>query len=118
MKVLALLGNGGKHMKKTLICLLLCLSLVAAVPVFATEPDPQYSFGSWNETIWVEIPGLADADVTAVSYTGPVTGSLTGQDLEFLVRDTDAGVRIDIPGLPVITASPFPLPIKVFTTKV
>lgn len=87
-------------MKKTWLCIALCLSLLASAPVVATELVWETRAGGWNETAWVEISGVSDSDVTAVSYAGPVTGSLIGQDLEFLVRNTDTGVRIDIPGLP------------------
>ena len=86
-------------MRKRICCLLLCVCLLASVPVFATEEPVSYS-GGWNETIWFEAPEMLDADVTAVSYAGPVSGSLTGQDFEHLVRDTANGLRIDIPGLP------------------
>lgn len=87
-------------MRKRILCLFLCACLVASVSVFAEEPSPESYVGGWNETIWFEIPGCSDSDVTAVSYTGPISGSLTGQDFEYLVRDTEDGVRIDIPGLP------------------
>lgn len=86
-------------MKRILTGLLLCVYLLAAVPAFATVEPISYS-GGWNETIWFEAPDVFDADVTAVSYTGPVSGSLSGQDFEYLVRDTENGLRIDIPGLP------------------
>ena len=88
-------------MRKRILCLLLCACLLASLPVFATEnPVQSMEAGGWNETLWAKLPGVSDADVTAVSYTGPVSGSLTGQDFEYLVRDMEDGVRIDIPGLP------------------
>ena len=88
-------------MKKRFICLCLCLCLcVAALPAVATEATPESVFGAWNETVYVEIPHYRDADVVAVRYTGPISGSLEGQDLTYLVRDMEDGVRIDIPGLP------------------
>ncbi|MCM1441796.1 MAG: GDSL-type esterase/lipase family protein, partial [Roseburia sp.] len=55
--------------------------------------------GGGLETIFAEIPDVADADVTAVKWSGTATGELTGEDLEYLVRDVEGGVRIDIPGL-------------------
>jgi len=87
-------------MKKRIACVLLCLCMLTSLPVFATEPLPESRFGSWNETIYVEIPGIKDGDVTAVHYAGPVSGTLSGQDFTYLVRDMENGVRIDIPGLP------------------
>ena len=87
-------------MRKRFLSVLLCICLLASVSVFATEPSPEYSYGGWNESLWMEIPQTNAAEVTAVTYTGPVSGSLTGQDLTYLVRDTDQGLRVDIPGLP------------------
>lgn len=60
--------------------------------------------GGWFETLFAELENVTDAQVTAVSYSGPMSGSLEGEDLEYLVRDAknSAGkdvVRIDIPGL-------------------
>lgn len=57
------------------------------------------SVGGYNETIYAQISGIEDADVTAVSYSGTMSGSLTGQDFQYLVRDNNGGVRIDIPGV-------------------
>lgn len=57
------------------------------------------SVGGWFESIYAEIPGIEDADVTGVSYKGTMSGSLTGEDFQYLVRDYNGGVRIDIPGL-------------------
>ena len=53
----------------------------------------------WFETITATISGVTDSQVTSVSYSGPTSGSLTGQDLQYLVRDENGSVRIDIPGL-------------------
>ena len=55
--------------------------------------------GGWNEMLFAVFSGIQDADVTAVSYSGAANGTLQGQDLQYLVRDTQQGVRIDIPGL-------------------
>lgn len=67
--------------------------------------------GGWMESIYAEISGVEDADVTEVSYEGAMTGSLTGEDLEYLVRSNgNGGVRIDIPGL---KAGTYTLTVKV-----
>ena len=58
----------------------------------------EYS-GGWNEMAYMGISGIKDADVTGVSYSGASNGSLTGEDLEYLVRDVDGGVRVDLLGL-------------------
>ena len=63
------------------------------------------SVGGWNEMAYMVVSGANDASVTGVSYSGPVSGTLTGQDFEYLVRDTDSGVRVDIPGLTAGTYS-------------
>ncbi len=56
--------------------------------------------GGWNEMLYAVLSGVQDADVTAVSYSGKASGTLSGDDLTYLVRDTQQGVRVDIPGLP------------------
>ncbi len=63
------------------------------------------SAGGWNEMLYVVYSGVKDADVTGVSYSGAVSGSLTGDDFKYLVRDTDSGLRVDIPGVPAGTYS-------------
>ena len=55
--------------------------------------------GGWNEMAYVVCSGLSDADVKGVSYSGAASGTLTGEDFEYLVRDTDAGLRVDLLGL-------------------
>ncbi len=60
--------------------------------------------GGWFETLFAELENVTDAQVTAVSYSGPMSGSLEGDDLTYLVRDAKNSegkdvVRIDIPGL-------------------
>lgn len=60
--------------------------------------------GGWFESLYAELDGVTDAQVTAVTYTGPMSGALAGEDLEYLVRNATlssgkSGVRIDIPGL-------------------
>lgn len=73
------------------------------------------SVNGWNESIYAEIAGVSDADVKAVSYSGTISGSLTGDDLEYLVRDNgNDGVRIDIPGL---KAGTYTLTVEVGSSK-
>ena len=55
--------------------------------------------GGWNEMAYLVCSGLSDANVTGVSYSGASTGSLKGEDLEYLVRDVEEGVRVDLLGL-------------------
>ncbi len=57
------------------------------------------SAGGWNEIAYLVVDGVNDAGVTSVSYSGPTSGTLTGDDFIYLVRDVDNGVRVDIPGL-------------------
>lgn len=56
--------------------------------------------GGWNEMLFAVLSGVSDSQITGVSYSGAASGTLTGEDLQYLVRDTDKGARIDIPGLP------------------
>ncbi len=55
--------------------------------------------GGWNEMLYLELSGVADGNVTAVSYSGPTSGKLSGDDFNYLVRDCASGVRVDVPGL-------------------
>lgn len=57
------------------------------------------SAGGWNEMLYMVVSGLSSSDVTGISYSGPSTGSLSADDLLYLVRDTGQGIRVDIPGL-------------------
>lgn len=84
-------------------CIAVCTSL--GTPVWAAESDAvtAVSAGGKNETLYADFAGLTDADVTGVSYAGTASGTLNGDDLTYLVRDTDAGLRVDIPGLPAGT---------------
>ncbi len=77
----------------------------AAIPIHAEDNGTvtAVSAGGWNEMLYVVFSGLSDADVTGVSYSGTASGTLTGDDLTYLVRDTNAGLRVDIPGLPAGT---------------
>lgn len=61
------------------------------------------SSGGWNEMLYATVSGISDADVTGVSYSGAASGSLSGDDLAYLVRDVSGGVRVDIPGVPAGT---------------
>ncbi len=78
-------------------------SLTAITPTTvkaATVSESNFtSVGGFNETIYAQISGIKDSDVTEVSYSGTTSGRLTGQDFEYLVRDKGDGVRIDIPGI-------------------
>ncbi len=92
-----------KKIKARLISGVLSLAITVggaawvSVPVYAAA----MTAGGWYETIYADISGVKDADVTEVSYSGPTSGSLKDKDLEYLVRDNadKTGVRIDIPGL-------------------
>ena len=55
--------------------------------------------GGWNEMAYIVLSGLNDSDVSTVSFEGPVSGSLTSEDLQYLVRDTSDGLRVDLLGL-------------------
>ncbi len=55
--------------------------------------------GGWNEMAYLVCSGLNDAAVTGVSYSGASTGALKGEDFEYLVRDVEEGVRVDLLGL-------------------
>lgn len=55
--------------------------------------------GGWNEMAYIVCSGLSDADVKGVSYSGASSGILTGDDFKYLVRDTEAGLRVDLLGL-------------------
>lgn len=82
---------------KKLISLACALALTAGLLPASLAAGP--TVGGWFESIYAELPGVSDSQVTAVSWSGAMEGSLTGDDLEYLVRDGQNGVRIDIPGL-------------------
>ncbi|MBQ6889771.1 MAG: hypothetical protein IJN53_01950, partial [Oscillospiraceae bacterium] len=91
-----------KIAKKTLSIFLAALMIVSCLAGIAPTHVHAASFSQvegWYESIFAQISGVSDSSVTAVSYSGPTSGSLSGEDLEFLVRNTGSGVRIDIPGL-------------------
>ena len=75
------------------------LAIVAPSMTYAASASGFTTYGGWNEMMYATIKGVKDADVTAVSYSGPVSGSLTGEDFEYLVRDTADGARVDVMGL-------------------
>lgn len=75
------------------------LAIVAPSMTYAASAASFTTYGGWNEMMYATIKGVKDADVTAVSYSGPVSGSLTGEDFEYLVRDTADGARVDVMGL-------------------
>ncbi len=55
--------------------------------------------GGWCETIYAELSGVKASAVTEVSYSGTMSGTLSSEDLGYLVRDINGMVRIDIPGV-------------------
>ena len=57
------------------------------------------SAGGWNEMLYLVVSGIDHSDITGVSYSGASNGRLSADDLEYLVRDTDNGLRVDILGL-------------------
>lgn len=63
------------------------------------------SAGGWNEMMYVVLSGIKASDVTGVSYSGKSSGTFSGEDLKYLVRDTNSGVRIDAAGLQAGTYS-------------
>ena len=95
-----------KRFVSTALVMAMLISILAmGIPVTASAAPSFDTVGGWNETIYATIKGIADADVTAVSYSGPVSGSLTGEDFDYLVRSTSGGVRLDILGLKAGTYS-------------
>ena len=86
---------------KVVAGLLVVSNLAIAAPsmTYAASATSFTTVGGWNEMMYATIKGVKDADVTAVSYSGPVSGSLAGEDFEYLVRDTSEGVRVDVMGL-------------------
>ena len=90
-----------KVFAKVVAGLLVVSNLAIAAPsmTYAASATSFTTYGGWNEMMYATIKGVKDADVTAVSYSGPVSGSLTGEDFEYLVRDTADGARVDVMGL-------------------
>ncbi|WP_195367248.1 polysaccharide lyase [Lachnospira eligens] len=90
-----------KVFAKVVAGLLVVSNLAIAAPsmTYAASATSFTTVGGWNEMMYATIKGVKDADVTAVSYSGPVSRSLTGEDFEYLVRDTSDGVRVDVMGL-------------------
>ncbi|MBE5964457.1 MAG: hypothetical protein E7252_05905 [Lachnospira sp.] len=95
-----------KRIIKTLSALLLAVALIIPnilVGTIVWGADPTgvtvKSVGGWNETLYLQASGVTDSNVTGVSYSGTMSGSLTGDDFTYLVRDYNGELRIDIPGL-------------------
>ncbi len=87
---------------KRLLCFVLAAAMLLSFAWYvpAASATPVFRcVGGWNESIYAEIDGISDKDVTGVSWSGTSQGSLTGEDLTYLVRDVNGCVRIDIPGL-------------------
>ncbi|MGN0318681.1 MAG: polysaccharide lyase, partial [Lachnospira sp.] len=92
-----------KYLSQLLAATLIAGSVIMSDPMKVTAATTSsvtfQKVGGWYETIYAEINGVSDADVTGVSYSGTMNGSLTGDDLNYLVRNSGGLVRIDIPGL-------------------
>ena len=88
--------SAGIRRMLSILCVLTLL--MGAFPLSAAAA-PTLNATGWFETLCAELSGVTDAQVTAVSYSGPMSGSLEGEDFDYLVRDMTGGVRIDIPGL-------------------
>lgn len=86
-------------MKKLISTALVCVLLLGLILPGSANAASFSQVGGWLESIYAILPGLSDSDITNVSYSGPVSGKLSGEDFTYLVRSTDGGVRIDIPGL-------------------
>ncbi len=84
---------------KKLVRLLCALALMIGMLPAAMAAEPTLTAGGWFESLYAQLSGVTDSQITAVSYSGAMSGSLTGDDLTYLVRDVDGLVRIDIPGL-------------------
>lgn len=98
--------NRENEMMKKAVCILCALILTVGVgAAHATAAEASLFAKGWFETICAELAGVSDSDVTAVSYSGTMSGTLMGDDFNYLVRDVDGGVRIDIPGLKAGTYS-------------
>ena len=69
-----------------------------AMPINTFAATSFSAAGGWFETLYAEWSGNK-SDVTGVSYSGTASGSLTGDDLTYLVRQDGSNVRLDIPGL-------------------
>lgn len=69
-----------------------------AMPINTFAATSFSTAGGWFETLYAEWSGNK-SDVTGVSYSGTASGSLTGDDLTYLVRQDGSNVRLDIPGL-------------------
>ncbi len=77
-------------------------AIVASSLVFAPQSAmaaASINATGWYETITAELTGIKADDVTAVSVSGGTTLELKKEDIEYLVRDKDNKVLIDIPGI-------------------
>ncbi len=88
------------HVKRRIFTLLLAACLLLTVMPVQSHAAAQFTeVGGWYESIYAVLSGVTDAQVIGVSWSGKASGSLAGEDLKYLVRDTADGVRLDIPGL-------------------
>ena len=98
-EILLNLKGGNKNMIK---CFKKAISSVLAATMLATSftAMPINTFaatsfstaGGWFETLYAEWSGNK-SDVTGVSYSGTASGSLTGDDLTYLVRQDGSNVQ-------------------------
>lgn len=88
-----------KCIRWVVLALFAAISITYTSNVFAFEFNQASSIKSVPECISASIHDVKDSEVIAVRYEGPVSGQLSGEDFEYLVRDTKDGVDIDIPGL-------------------
>lgn len=76
------------------------ITTTVTTPPAVTPGDIKVVYaGGWNEMAYLVLSGVNDSEVTGVSYSGASEGSLTGDDFKYLVRDTEAGLRVDLLGL-------------------
>ncbi len=94
-------------MKQRILSVCLCIGMLLGIVLgtshSAAAAGSITAAGGWNETIWAKLSGVSDGDITGVSYSGTTSGSLAGQDLQYLVRNENGHTRIDILGVPAGT---------------
>lgn len=90
--------KGLKRAISTLLSAAMLATSFVAAPTGVAAAGSFSQVGGWFETLYAEWSGN-ESDVTSVSYSGPTSGTLTGDDLTYLVRQDGSNVRLDIPGL-------------------
>ena len=91
--------KGLKRILSTFLSAAMLVGSMTIAPVDAMAATATIAGGGWYETIFAELTGVSDKDVTAVSWSGTTSGQLDGDALQYLVRDVNGKVRIDIPGV-------------------